>query len=355
MNDKGLSCSTVILIITVTFQGCTQLGTQISKVKSSMPGQKEPKNIIAVARSYEKKNELKAARELYEKHLSKNPSSTIACHRLGIVCSRLGDTIASTRYFTQARQLEPNNSEVLNDFGFALYNRGEYKSAEKIFASALQNDANNNRIINNLALAVGHQGRFKESLSLFRNIMPSAEAHANLAYIHTQRGEGELALKEYDMALTADPDLEQAGMAAAELAEMKQLALANQTKKSEQQLASKKVIPQKQNKQLVRSRQSAQATAPTRKRTIPVVREKLISQASMKKEKLISAPRKAVPELELKGDKDSLEINSFRTLDELNQEEEPVIIRISNEVNAQESLFRSPAELSNKNTQPTKN
>lgn len=347
MNDKGLSCSTVILIITVTFQGCTQLGTQISKVKSAIPGHKEPVNIIALARNYEKQNEFKAAREQYEKHLRKDPKSVIACHRLGIVCSRLGDTVASTRYFTQARQLDPHNSEVLNDFGFALYNRGEYKSAEKIFSTALQNDANNNRIINNLALAIGHQGRFKESLSLFRNIMSSAEAHANLAYIHTQRGEGELALKEYDLALTADPNLEQAGMAAAELAEMKYLALANQAKKSEQQLAEKKVVPKKQNTQLVQAKQSTQATTPTRKKTIPVVREKLISQASMKKEKLISAPRKAVPELELKGD-DDLEINSFRTLDELNQEEEPVIIRISNEVKSQESLFRSPAELSNK-------
>jgi len=97
MNNKGLSCSTVILIIAVTFQGCTQIGTQVSKVKSIMPGHKEPENMIAVARNHEKKNELKAAREQYEKHLKKNPKSAIACHRLGIVCSRLGDTIASTR------------------------------------------------------------------------------------------------------------------------------------------------------------------------------------------------------------------------------------------------------------------
>ncbi len=221
MNNKGLSCSTVILIITMTFQGCSQLGTQISKVKSTLPGQKKPENLLAAARGFESKKEWLAAREQYEKYLSKNPKSANACHRLGIVCSHLGDTVAATRYFTQARQIEPNNSEVLNDFGYALYQRGQYGAAEKIFSTALQNDANNKRIMNNLALTVGHQGRFKESFSIFRNIMPAAEAHANLAYIHTQRGEGELALDEYDLALTADPHLERAGLAAAELAEMK--------------------------------------------------------------------------------------------------------------------------------------
>ncbi|MFK7777397.1 MAG: tetratricopeptide repeat protein [Gimesia sp.] len=364
MNSKGLSCSTVILLITVTFQGCTQIGTQISKVKSAMPGHKKPENVIAVARAYEKKNELLAARKQYESYLRKNPKSVLAAHRLGIVCSRLGDTIAATRYFTQARQLDPYNSEVLNDFGFALYKRGEYKSAEKIFSAALQNDSNNNRIINNLALAIGHQGRFKESLNLFRNIMPSAEAHANLAYIHTQRGEGDLALKEYDMALTADPDLEQAGMAVAELAELKNLTVARQAAKTDQLLASNKVVPttqpklklqsKKRNTQLARSKHSLESITSDRKKTIPIVREKLISQASMKKEILVSTPRTTVPKQETKGDEDALEINSFRTLDELNQDDEPVIIRISNEVKSKEPLFRSPVELSVKKTQSTK-
>ncbi len=58
--------------------------------------------------------------------------------------------------------------------------------------------------------------------------------------------------------------------------------------------------------------------------------------------------------MEQKGEEDALEINSFRTLDELNQDEEPVIIRISNEVKSEESLFRSPVELSNTKTQPSK-
>ncbi|WP_299469377.1 tetratricopeptide repeat protein [uncultured Gimesia sp.] len=346
----------MILIITISFQGCTQLGTQVAKVKSSLPGQKKPENLMASARTSESKKDWVTAREEYEKFLKKNPKSVKACHRLGIVCSHLGDTVAATRYFTQARQLDPHNSELLNDFGYALYQRGQYEAAEKVFMSALQNDSNNTRIINNLALAVGHQGRFKESFALFRNIMSPAEAHANLAYIHTQRGEGDLALQEYDLALTDDPHLERAGLAAAELVEMKNLTLARQEQqKTKEQLATSSDTPQtqpktepiKQNTQLVSVEQPVQeAPKQSLNRTIPVVREKLISQTSMKKEVKLPTPQPAVSKPLPKPEEEALEISTFRSLDELSLDEEPAIIRISNEKTQEEPMFRSPQEFS---------
>ncbi|QDV50224.1 tetratricopeptide repeat protein [Gimesia fumaroli] len=377
MNNKGLFCSTVILLITFSIQGCASLGNQVSKVKSALPGQKKPQNMLAAGRSYESKNEWLAAREQYEKHLKKDPKSVKACHRLGIVCSRLGDSVAATRYFTQARQLDPTNSEVLNDFGYALFQRGQYDAAEKIFTAALQNDAKNSRIINNLALTVGHQGRFKESFTLFRNIMPPAEAHANLAYIHTQRGEGELALEEYDLALTEDPTLETAGLAAAELAEMKNIYLAKQEQKPEQKLAANQGTPQtkapkrevtpaetpaktqpaRQTTQLVSAKQPVERTPrQSLNATTPVVRQKLISQTSLKEEQeeiqfrpVVSQPPVSKPVMSqpaVKAEEDALEINTFNSIDELSLEEKPAIIRISNESEPEETLFRSPQELS---------
>lgn len=396
MNSNGLFCSTLILC-TLAFQGCTQLNTQVSKVKSVLPGHKKEKeeNMLAAARSLERQKEWIGAREKYETYLKKNPHSVKACHRLGIVCSQLGDTVAATRYFTQAKQLDPLNSEVLNDFGYALFKRGQYEAAEKILATALQNDAKNKRIMNNLALTVGHQGRFKESYTMFRNIMPEAEAHANVAYIHTLRGEGELALKEYDLALTADPDLKSAGQAAAELTLMRNRMLAHKTAEAEEKLAAASDSPKPQAKaspqpqaaeksnQLVSLKASAaarreQLQALTQKKT-PVAKEKLISQVSLKNEMKSSAPAKVkpanlkpanvkpvkeipreqapavsrkIPQPPTSEEEAPLEINPFRKLDEI--EEKPVIIRISNEVPAkaaatnETALFRTPQELSGK-------
>lgn len=350
MNNKGLSCSTVILIITITCQGCSHFGNQISKVKSALPGQNKQSEILFAARTFESKGEWVAAREQYERYLKRHPTNTGACHRLGIVCTKAGDPIAATRYFTQARQLDPTNPELLNDFGFALYQRGQYQAAEKLFSSALQNDANNDRIINNLALAVGHQGRFKESFTLFRNIMPVAEAHANIAYIHTQRGEGNLALDEYNLALNADPTLEKAGLAAAELAEMKNFVMAKEEQKTtEKQLAKSKAPAKaqpKQRTQLVSSKQNVRTT-PSKRRSLqqsaPIAKEKLISQASMEKRTKPQTTRSEV--VEPKSETSELKINPFRTIDEITQEEKPVIIRISNEKTQDETFPKTPRQL----------
>lgn len=392
MNNKGLFCSTVILLVTLSFQGCAQLGTQVSKVKSALPSKKKNENMLAAGRQYESKKEWLAAREQYERYLKKDPKSVKACHRLGIVCTRLGDSVAATRYFTQARQLDPTNSEVLNDFGYALYQRGQYQAAEKILAGALQNDAKNTRILNNLALSVGHQGRFKESYTMFRSIMSPAEAHANLAYIHTQRGEGDLALKEYDLALTADPTLETAGLAAAELAEMKNLYLAQKSETNqEQQLAVNKPAPAKpapqpakpqlkptvkpETQPVVEVAQQEETEEPVFNPFLnnpqPEVKQQLVSQTDAKLESLKKslqaetteptfrrpvapvAPVQTKPIIQVKKEEpavEALEIDSFNSIEELSVEEKPAIIRISNEsasdeLEIGETMFRSPQEL----------
>jgi Tfp pilus assembly protein PilF len=385
MNSNGLFCSTLILC-TLAFQGCSQLNTQVSKVKSVLPGNKEKQeNVLAAARSLERQKEWIGARKKYEAYLKKNPHSVKACHRLGIVCSQMGDTVAATRYFTEAKQLDPNNSELLNDFGFALYKRGQYEAAEKVLATALQNDANNPRIMNNLALTVGNQGRFKESYTMFRNIMSEAEAHANVAYIHTQRGEGEQALKEYDLALTADPDLQSAGMAAAELALLRNRLVAQKTAEAEEKLAAnpepqKTAQPAASPKPQLTAEKSPklaslkaspaarkQPSQPLAQKQAPVAKEKMISQVSLKKEMKSTAPAKVnpfkqipqkqaapavsrkIPQPEPSPEEAPLEIAPFRSLDEI-EEEKPVIIRISNEVPAaaenEDTLFRTPQELS---------
>ena len=379
MNSNGLLCSTLMLC-TLTLHGCTQLNSQVAKVKSTFSSSEKSENMLAAARTLESQKEWIGARKKYEECLKRDPRNVKACHRLGIVCTQLGDTVAATRYFTQARQLAPTNSELLNDFGFALYKRGQYEAAEKVLAAALQNDANNPKIMNNLALTVGHQGRFKESYTMFRNLMSEAEAHANVAYIHTQRGEGNLALKEYDLALTADPTLKSAGLAAAELAQLKNRHLENQALKADQQLAA--TSPAKEKQQPAKKQQQPESaktqqiarlkptTTPAQPKAIPPkkspVKQELISQVSMKKEVKREIPLETKPELKrekkvvkqeptltrrIPQEKPTqeaapLEINPFRSLDEISEEEAPVIIRISNETAAKESGFRTPQELS---------
>ena len=76
------------------------------------------------------------------------------------------------------------------------------------------------------------------------------------------------------------------------------------------------------------------------------MREKLISQTSMKKEVKLPTPQPAVSKPLPKPEEEALEISTFRSLDELSLDEEPAIIRISNEKTQEEPMFRSPQEFS---------
>ena len=128
---------------------------------------------------------------------------------------------------------------------------------------------------------------------MFRNSMSEAEAHANVAYIHTQRGEGELALKEYDLALSADPDLTSAGQGAAELALLRDRMLAHKTAEAEEQLAAASAEKQTQ------PQTSAKATAPQKTRSLdkPTQLASLKASADTRaQQRETLAPSKPAPE-----------------------------------------------------------
>ena len=93
---------------------------------------------------------------------------------------------------------------------------------EKVLRMAVQENPTHKRAVNNLAIVIGHQGHFDESLAMFRRVVGEAEANANLAYIHVQRGEGQAATQRYSRALTLDSNLEAATRAMLQIAEMQQ-------------------------------------------------------------------------------------------------------------------------------------
>jgi hypothetical protein len=69
-------------------------------------------------------------------------------------------------------------------------------------------------------MAIGLQGRTDEALRLFRRVNGEADAYANMGYVHAQRGEGQLALKRYGEALSADPNHRKAATAMVQLADI---------------------------------------------------------------------------------------------------------------------------------------
>jgi tetratricopeptide (TPR) repeat protein len=200
--------------------GCSSLP---QSVQQAIPHQAEwAKTQFTVAQLHERQGKLQKAQEIYRELERRDPKNAEVCHRLGVVICRQGDHAAAIEQFQRARRLDPHSVNVLNDLGYAYFLAGNFEEAEQTFREALEEDPADQRALNNLASLLGHQGRFDECFALYRRNLSEAESHANLAYVHLQRGEGQAAIQHYGRALTLDGSLRSASVALAQLAEKQQ-------------------------------------------------------------------------------------------------------------------------------------
>jgi Tfp pilus assembly protein PilF len=209
-----------ILLAALATGGCSTLGTQIS---TRLPGAREAdETLLSIARLNERQGRLGEARRQYEQIVRRQPEHFEAWHRLSLVYTQLEERDAADRAFQKARAMQPNNADLLADYGYALFLREELTEAETILRQALRESPRHKRAVNNLAIVLAHHDQWEESYSLFRQAVGEAEAHANLGYLHTQFGNGRQAVEHYSRALTLDPQLASASQAMYQLAQLQQ-------------------------------------------------------------------------------------------------------------------------------------
>lgn len=207
---QRLACSVLATCLMLpTFSGCAQ--TRGLPFLSSTPAARHDRQVrLNFAKVHQNEGNLPKAEETLRELLAEAPNDPEVKHRLGAVLSRRGQTEEGTLLLLEAVAAQPKNIEMLNDLGYSYLMQGDYENAEMLFEDALELDPRKKRTVNNLALAVGYQGRIEESYSLFRQNMPEPEALANVAFVHTQRGELQQAMERYSEALSYDPELQSA-------------------------------------------------------------------------------------------------------------------------------------------------
>ncbi len=200
---------------------CAILGCSTSKpFAKTFHSQKAPDLELKfdVARANEKEGQLAKAESGYRELCEAKPDVARHHQRLGVVLTRMGQRDAGIAELERARQLEPQNTGILNDLGYAHLQTGDSANAAKLFKKALELDPQSKRANNNLALALGYEGDLKESFRMFQNTLPEADALSNLGYVATQSGNKELAVKAYSRALTLEPDKQSAAEALTQIA-----------------------------------------------------------------------------------------------------------------------------------------
>lgn len=229
MSRSLMSWKYALLVgLSLGLAGCAGAPHQVASAHSN-PKQKVETQ-LTVARMHEKQGQWVKARDIYRQIQQKQPDNTVACHRLGVVSARLGDYDNSTKYLLDALDRSPHDSEILTDLGYTAYLQNDTVAAEKALRQALVENPKNQRAQNNLAMTLGKDGRFDESFVAFRRVVNEAEANANLAFMHTLRGEGQLAINRYSRSVALDGKLASSSQALLQLAEMQKRLPAASTK-----------------------------------------------------------------------------------------------------------------------------
>lgn len=195
--------------------GCASISTMT--VKRKPKSNPEASADYVQAKDWERQGKFERSRELLEQMLDKDPENPEYMHRLGVICTRLQRYGEADNYFERAHKRDPKNASLLVDMGYACYLRNNLDEAERLLKEATHLKPSDKRATKNLALVIGCRGKIEESLALLRQIEDPATALSDLAYIHSQRGELDLAEQRYGEALEIDPKHKDATSGLAEL------------------------------------------------------------------------------------------------------------------------------------------
>ncbi|NRB41758.1 MAG: tetratricopeptide repeat protein [Pseudomonadales bacterium] len=129
--------------------------------------------------------------------------------RAGMANERSGNYPDAVTSYKKGLAVEPNNVELLNAMGFALFQQGNSDEAVAALEKALTLDPKHAKAHNNMALAsidIGElelaEAHYRESLA----IEPQAAIYNDLGYVLERQGIPEDAMDAYRAALKLDPE-----------------------------------------------------------------------------------------------------------------------------------------------------
>jgi tetratricopeptide (TPR) repeat protein len=129
--------------------------------------------------------------------------------RAGMANERTGNYPAAVKAYERGLEVEPENVELLNSLGFALFQQGESEEAVVALEKALAVDPTHWKSHNNMALAsidIGElemaEAHYRESLA----IEPQAAIYNDLGFVLERQGLPFEAVEMYRKSLELDPE-----------------------------------------------------------------------------------------------------------------------------------------------------
>lgn len=199
---------------------------------------KDRENRFNFAQVTERNGDHMRAERNYRALCEEAPKDARYWQRLGVVLVRDGKMKEGIENLEKARDLDNDNVAILNDLGYAYTVDGEFFEAEAVLRQAMKIDSRDVRTQNNLAMVLGYMGKTDEAYELFRRNNDEGTARNNIAYIHAQSGNIDLAVKEYSKSLNHTPGNKPAAEALVQLNTLHQNLAKDSTTPAKVQLAS---------------------------------------------------------------------------------------------------------------------
>ncbi len=235
-----------VLLLGVT-SGCASMKSMCMDWNPFTDRIKDRENRYNFAQVTERTGDHQRAERNYRTLCEEAPKDARYCQRLGVVLVREGKMKDGIKMLEKARDLDKDNIAILNDLGYAYTVDGEFFEAEAALREAMKVDSRDVRTQNNLAMVLGYMGKTDEAYELFRRNNDEGTARNNIAYIHAQGGNIDMAVKEYSKSLNHSPGNKPAAEALVQLNTLhKNLAESKPKTPSKVQLASDQtVVPEK--------------------------------------------------------------------------------------------------------------
>jgi superkiller protein 3 len=122
---------------------------------------------------------------------------------------RTGDYPGAVRIYRRGLAVAPENVELLNSLGFALFQQGESREALAALEKALKVDPKHWKAHNNLALAAIDLGELEVAEAHYREslaIAPQPAIYNDLGFVLERQGLVDEAVALYRKALELDPE-----------------------------------------------------------------------------------------------------------------------------------------------------
>jgi tetratricopeptide (TPR) repeat protein len=129
--------------------------------------------------------------------------------RAGMANERTGDYPGAVRSYHRGLEVEPENPELLNSLGFALFQQGKSQEAVTALKKALEADPMHWKAHNNMALASIDLGELEQAEAHFREslaIEPQPAIYSDLGFVLESQGMTQEANELYRKSLELDPE-----------------------------------------------------------------------------------------------------------------------------------------------------